>query len=447
MSRLPGWEYAGPEPDGFMTAGEFVDHLTGYARSFDAPVRPHTLVTRVERTAAGFAVHTDQGAWAARNVVIATGYHSRAKIPALAAGLRPASGPDHRRRATGRRRACPTAGVLVVGASASGVQIAHELAHAGRRVVLAVGGHTRLPRRYRGRDILWWLDRIGTLDRTIDQMPDADGGQGRAVAAAGRHTGRARGRPRRPAGRPGSGSPAGCARSTVPSPGSPTTWPTPSARRSGGSTGVLGEIDRYAAASPGSAAAPPDPPPAIAVPAVPSRLDLRRAGISAVVWATGYRPWYPWLAVPVLDGDGRIRHRRGVTDVPGLYAIGLRFQHRRNSTFIDGARHDAAYLADRIAAARAARVGGVTAWRRPAYDVIVVGARVAGAATAMLLARHGTAGTAGGPRPVRHGHAVHARAHARRRPAAVPVGPARPDRRGRHAAGPRRPGSTTATTT
>jgi putative flavoprotein involved in K+ transport len=93
------------------------------------------------------------------------------------------------------------------------------------------------------------------------------------------------------------------------------------------------------------------------VPAVPSRLDLRRAGISAVVWATGYRPWYPWLAIPVLDGDGRIRHRRGVTDVPGLFAIGLRFQYRRNSTFIDGARHDAAYLAERITAARATRVG------------------------------------------------------------------------------------------
>ena len=120
---------------------------------------------------------------------------------------------------------------------------------------------------------------------------------------------------------------------------------------------LLAEIDAYAAAMPGAAAGPPDPPPAIAVPAGPSRIDLRRAGISAVVWATGYRPWYPWLKVPVLDAAGRIRHRRGVTAVPGLYAIGLRFQHRRSSTFVDGARHDAAYLADKITADRAVRVG------------------------------------------------------------------------------------------
>src|SRR5439155_22844784 len=115
----------------------------------------------------------------------------------------------------------------------------------------------------------------------------------------------------------------------------------------------LDEIDGYAGAMPGPAAAPPDPPPVIAVPRTPSTVDLRRAGVTGVVWATGYRPWYPWLHVPVLDVDGRIRHRRGVTGMPGLYAIGLRFQHRRSSTFVDGARHDAAYLANHITANRA----------------------------------------------------------------------------------------------
>jgi len=121
---------------------------------------------------------------------------------------------------------------------------------------------------------------------------------------------------------------------------------------------VLREIDQYAAAVPGTAAGPPDPPPVIAVPDAPSTVDLRAAGISTVVWATGFRPSYPWLAVPALDRDGRIRHRRGVTALPGLYAIGLRFQSRRNSTFVDGARHDAAYLADRITAHRALRSTG-----------------------------------------------------------------------------------------
>jgi putative flavoprotein involved in K+ transport len=111
---------------------------------------------------------------------------------------------------------------------------------------------------------------------------------------------------------------------------------------------VLAEIDRYADMLPGEAA--PDPPPILSTPASPSLVDLERGDITGVVWATGYRPWYPWLRVPALNPAGQIRHRRGVTDVPGLYAIGLRFQHRRNSTFVDGARHDAAYLADHIAA-------------------------------------------------------------------------------------------------
>jgi putative flavoprotein involved in K+ transport len=124
-------------------------------------------------------------------------------------------------------------------------------------------------------------------------------------------------------------------------------------------TRLLAEIDRYAARTPGAAAGPPDPPPDIPVPEAPAEVDLRREGISTVVWATGFRPTYPWLAVPAaVDHGGRLRHRRGLTAVPGLYAIGLRFQSRRKSTFIDGARHDAAYLAGHIAAGRALRPAG-----------------------------------------------------------------------------------------
>lgn len=356
LSRLPGWVYAGPEPDGFMTAAEFADHLSGYARSFDAPVRPHTPVTRVERTPIGFRVCTDRGDWATRTVVIATGYHSRAKVPDLAAGLAPGIAQitaSHYRSPS----SLPDGGVLVVGASASGVQIAYELALAGRRVVLAVGGHTRLPRRYRGRDILWWLDRTGALDRDIDHVPDAAAARAEpSLQLVGTSDGR--------------GVDLGVLRATgVRLAGRLRTLDGTVAGFAGDLADtivaaqdrlirVLGEIDRYAAATPGTAAGPPDPPPAIAAPATPSTVDLRRAGISAVVWATGFRPSYPWLAVPALDPDGRIRHRRGVTAVPGLYAIGLRFQSRRNSTFIDGARHDAAYLADRVTALRTRRLAG-----------------------------------------------------------------------------------------
>lgn len=357
LSRLPGWEYAGREPDGFMTAAEFEAYLSGYAGSFDAPVQMRTSVRRVERTSFGFRVRTDGGDWAARTVVIATGYHSRPKVPDLAAGLTP--GTAQLAAAHYRSPASlPDGGVLVVGASASGVQIANELALAGRQVVLAVGGHTRLPRRYRGRDILWWLDRTGALERDIDHVPDAAAARaepslqlvgtsdargidlGTLQAAGVRLAGRLRAL---------DGTNAGFADDLA------DTLAAAQNRL----TRVLGEIDRYAAAMPGSAAGPPHPPPVIAALDGVSGADLRKAGISAVVWATGFRPSYPWLAVlGALERDGRIRHRRGVTVVPGLYAIGLRFQSRRNSTFIDGARHDAAYLADCIAFRLARRLAG-----------------------------------------------------------------------------------------
>jgi putative flavoprotein involved in K+ transport len=348
LSRLPGWAYAGPDPDGFMTAGEFAEHLGEYALSFGAPVRLYTAVTRMEQTSNGFRVETDHGDWAARTVVIATGYHSQAQVPTLAAGLTPGiaqvTAAQYRSPAS-----LPEGGVLVVGASASGIQIADELTRAGRRVLLAVGGHTRLPRRYRGRDILWWLDRIGVLDRDIDTVPDAAAARAEpslqlvgASDARGVDLGVLRAGGVRLAGR------------LVGLDGTVARFANDLGQTMAAAqtrlTRLLGRVDRYAAGVPGAAVGPPDPPPVIEAPCTPSTVDLWREGISAVVWASGFRPCYPWLAVPVLDTDGRIRHRRGVTEVAGLYAIGLRFQSRRNSTFIDGARHDAECLAHRIAA-------------------------------------------------------------------------------------------------
>jgi putative flavoprotein involved in K+ transport len=351
LSRLPGWAYRGPDPDGFMTAGELVGYLSAYARSFAAPVVPNTLVTRVERLGTGFAVHTETDVWLSRNVVIATGYHSRAAVPEAANGLAcdvAQSTPSGYRSPA----SLPDGGVLVVGASASGVQLARELASAGRQVFLSVGAHTRLPRRYRGRDMLWWLDRIGALDRTIDEMPDAARARREPSlqlvgTAHGRRVDlgvlqqegvRLLGRLRAV-----DGTAAEFADDLADTMG----------RAQLRLHRVLRQVDAYADTLAEPAAAP-DPPPAIPVPATRSTMDLHRAGVTGVVWATGYRPWYPWLAVPVLDPAGRIVHRRGITGVPGLYAIGLRFQYRRSSTFIDGARHDAEHLADHIAANRAA---------------------------------------------------------------------------------------------
>lgn len=347
LSRLPGWAYSGPDPDGYMTSDEFVDYLTAYAGSFDAPVRSHTVVTQVMRSGTGLAVHTNRGVWAARNVVIATGYHSQARIPRLADGLAgdvPSTTPAGYRSPSG----LPDGAVLVVGASSSGAQIAHELAVSGRDVLLAVGGHTRLPRHYRGRDILWWLDRTGALDRTIDQRSSAELARrepslqlGSGTDRRGIDLGVLQDAGVRLAGR------------LQALDGTVADFADDLAETMGAAQQrllrVLGEVEEYVRTRPALAIEPPDPPPVIPVPPGPSTVDLHRAGVTSVVWATGYRPAYPWLRVPVLDASGRIRHRRGVTEVPGLYAIGLRYQHRRSSTFIDGARHDAMFLADHIA--------------------------------------------------------------------------------------------------
>ena len=216
-------------------------------------------------------------------------------------------------------------------------------------MVLSVGSHTRLPRTYRGRDILWWLDRIGSLDRTIDDLADP----GAASREPSLQLAGTRRRVDLDALRAHGVRLAG--RLVVADAGEvhfaddlAVTTAAASARM----RRVLAAIDRYA-----GIADTADPPLAeVEVGSAPKRLNLHRSGIGAVVWATGFRPAYPWLRIPVLDASGRLRHQRGVTEAPGLYAIGLRFQHRRNATFIDGARHDAAYLADHIAARQPPRL-------------------------------------------------------------------------------------------
>src|SRR4051812_30948713 len=169
MCRLPGWRYDGPDPDGFMTVAELVGHLERYAAG--APVETGRAVHSVDAVGDDYRVVTDGGTWLARHVVVATGATGRTATPAALAGLGPGTtvlSPLHYRRPD----ALPPGGVLVVGASASGAQIAEELALAGRRVVLAVGRHTRMPRRYRGLDAYWWLERTARLSRAIDSMPD-----------------------------------------------------------------------------------------------------------------------------------------------------------------------------------------------------------------------------------------------------------------------------------
>jgi len=354
MSRLPGWSYSGPEPDGFMSRGEVVDFLAGYARSFGAPVVEGTTVLSAASRPDGWRVVSDQGTWEASHLVVASGHCDTPRIPGLAGDIDPRV---CQLAVTGYRnpRRLPPGGVLVVGASATGARLAGELAGAGRDVVLAVGRHNRLPRRYRGRDILWWLDRMGVLDRSIADMPspaaarrepslqlvggpeggDVDLGSlaARGVRLAGRLVGADGSRVRF----------ASDLLATV-------------AEADGRLGRTLDRIDRFAAAH-GMAREDGAPRPApLSLPdAGPEELDLAREGISTVLWATGFRRAYPWLPAGVLDGCGEIRQERGRAAAPGLYVLGLQFMTRRRSSFIDGVGRDAEEIAERIAGPRPAR--------------------------------------------------------------------------------------------
>ena len=348
MARLPGWSYSGPEVHGFMSATEVVDYFQGYADATSSPIVGQSAVVHVGLTGSGFDVGTTGDRWQATNVVVATGWCDQPSVPAIARSLDPViqqvvpstyRNPD----------SVPEGGVLVVGASATGVQLADELARAGRAVVLAVGSHSRLPRRYRGMDIYWWLERIGSLDRTIEDLPDP------SVA---RHEPSLQlvGRPDhrnldladlQHAGVELVGRLAGLdgahARFAVDLAGNVAQADARMRR-------VLAEIDTHIDATGLTAEVfEAEPHSAVAVGDGLDALDLRARGITSVIWATGYRRSYPWLQVPVLDAHGEIRQRRGVTPVPGMYVVGQRFQHYRNSNFIDGVGRDATFVADHLA--------------------------------------------------------------------------------------------------
>ena len=341
-STLPGQAVAG-DPDSYPARDRFVAGLEDYAASFAAPVAEGVAVVGVERSAKGFRVSTSRGAWSARNVVVATGDCDLPLLPDAVRSVPPGALSLHSSRYVAPDR-LPDGGVLVVGAGSSGQQLALELARAGRTVTIAAGRHARLPRRYRGRDVWHWIDELGDFDVTIDAVPDPvaarrapsvtltgmNGGedldldvlQRAGVVVTGRLEGFWGGRALF-----GSGLEADMADADR------------RMRR------TLDRIDALA----GSASTSQETVPGIEVPSTLSEIDLRAAGIRTVLWATGYRRSYPWLRVPVLDARGEIVQRHGVTPVPGLFTLGLKFQRRRRSHFISGVGSDAAFVAERIA--------------------------------------------------------------------------------------------------
>jgi putative flavoprotein involved in K+ transport len=349
QTRLPGLAYDGDDPDGFLSVGEVVGFIERYAKVIDAPVRTHTTVTAVRagNDRGGYRVETTAGTWAARAVVLASGAFNRASVPPCAADL-PAG--IHQVTPLGYRRPddLGPGRVLVVGASATGVQIADELLRSGREVSLAVGEHVRVPRTYRGRDVMWWLDRTGRLDERWDEVDDL-------VRARHVPSPQLVGTPQR----------TDLDLNTLTSRGAEILGRLSAVRDgtaffSGSLRNVcqladlkqrrlLDTIDEWAGAQ-GLVDGPgPRPRPTRVEDDPRLSVDLRTGGYETVLWATGFRADYSWLDLPVFDRKGEIRHDGGVVRTcPGLYRIGLGFLRRRKSSFIHGAGDDAVDLVDHL---------------------------------------------------------------------------------------------------
>ncbi|HKJ51148.1 MAG TPA: NAD(P)-binding domain-containing protein [Gammaproteobacteria bacterium] len=350
QSRLPGYDYRGDDPHGFMSMREVVGFIDGYADHIRAPLMTGTEVRSVQPLEGGYRVITSRGEWRARVVVIASGACNLPRVPALGQAL-----PQGIDQVTPHDYRNPdqleSGGVLVVGASATGLQLAAEIQASGREVTLAVGEHVRLPRTYRGRDIQYWMHLTGVLDQRYDEVDDIRRARGVAspqlIGSDDRRTLDLNALTR--SGVDIVGRLAGLRDGRL---------------QFSGSLGnvcrladlkmnrLLEGIDNWIAEQGSSAdVRSAERFEATELPGTPRLgLDLRAGGIRTVLWATGYRPDYSWLQVPVLDRKDQVRHDGGVVEAPGLYVLGLPYLRRRKSTFIHGAEDDARDICAHISA-------------------------------------------------------------------------------------------------
>jgi putative flavoprotein involved in K+ transport len=340
-SGLPDSPYEGPEPDGFMAASEVVDLIERFAVSIKAPVRLGADVTSLRQAQDGYTLTTSQGEIQARAVVIASGACNQPTTPAFA-GTLPANTLQLTPAEYHNPDQLPDAGVLVVGASATGVQLASEIRRSGRPVTLSVGEHVRLPRMYRGRDVLWWMQAAGVWDQRYDEIDDLT---------------RARRLPSPQL--VGTAERATLDLNALIEMGVELVgrWALVREGRalfSGGLRNVvsladlklerlLNTFDDWSEIhGSGHAFEPSERFEPTRAPGSPRwQIDLRSGEFGTVIWATGFRPDYSWLDVPVLDAKGRLRHDGGLVDSAGLYALGLPVLRRRKSTFIHGIEDDA----------------------------------------------------------------------------------------------------------
>lgn len=352
---LPGGPYDGPVPEAFMPRADVVDYMRHYAETIGAPVRTATDVTRIAPADGGFSVDTTQGAWRTRNVVLATGGYQKPKVPALSAQL-----PDHILQLhtdTYRNpEQLPDGAVLIVGTGQSGGQIAEELLAVGREIHLAVSTCPEAPRRYRGQDLLFWMTQVaqfgpayGLNGLTVGQLPSpaarfmcnplvsgAGGGHDIHLRDLGRRGVRLHGH-------------------LQAADDGELVFSDDLRERLGVVERTFYQrmrpmFDAYIAAAGLSAPEAEPPRKDDWLPSEPARLNLDAANITSILWATGYRLDFSILDIPVLDEWNYPRHHRGVTEHPGLYAVGLPWLTGHGSSIVAGVGRDAKYIAEHIAA-------------------------------------------------------------------------------------------------
>ena len=349
QSRLPGFGYDGDDPDGYRTMPEVIDFIDTYARVIAAPVRTHTTVTAVRYTNPGYLVITNQGEWRCRTVVLASGACNIPRVPAVAdavpGAIKTVHSMDYR-----NPEQLDEGGVLVIGASATGTQLADEIHRSGRPVTMAVGEHIRAPRVYRGKDIEWWMDVAGVHDETYQEVEDIK--RARSVPSL-----QLAGSPERRTldlnaltdiGVMLIGRLAGINDGKAQFSGALRNQCKLSDLKMGR---LLDTIDEWARDSgrDGEFEPPHRLAPTRIEEAPPLGMDLATGDIRTILWATGYRPDFSWLDVPVLDRKGQVRHDGGIVESPGLYLMGMQFLRKRKSALIDGAGDDARDLSEHLA--------------------------------------------------------------------------------------------------
>ena len=319
--QMPGAEYRGSDPDGFMPRAEIVAYFEEYVKRFALPIQYGVRVTSVEPNGAGYLVHTPEATITAANVVIATGLFQQPKIPAFSANLpgeiRQLHSSEYRNPA-----ALPPGAVLVVGSAQSGSQIAEELYQSGRKVYLCVSSAPRGPRRYRGKDIVWWLSKMGFFERSVGGLPSPQAKFAASVQASGKDGGHTINLHQ--FARDGVvllGHMQGVQGAKI------TLVPDLKdnlARIDSEEAKLIGRVDRYIERN--GLDAPPETLPQLQdgfQAEVITELDLQASGITSVIWATGYKFDFSLVKLPVLDQDGFPIQVRGVTGYPGLYFVGL----------------------------------------------------------------------------------------------------------------------------